>query len=208
MKTKDAFGALKEYQKYLQEKDKKIQGEDIFLPVDQYKKGLILDYLRILEQMYSINGERSENTLEKLERYEKHSKFLREKYIKLSLGEIDYTELTDSKIEQDKKKRLTNLIRKYSDLINWLRKRIDECCKYDRTIRAALRDTHKKLFGERVRKVREQNKLTQRAMAEKLEIPKTTYTQYEQGKSEMSLWTLANFVKQFGVTADSLLTME
>lgn len=209
MKTKNAFGASQEYQKYLQEiGEPPKKGEDIFLPEGDFKKGVIADYLKLLKTMYEVNNEWLEKALSKSERYEKHLRFLRDKYIDHELGEIDYTDLVDYENTLDRRKRFSDLIKKYGRLVNWTSQRIQYLCKVARTIRSALRDTHKRLFGERIRKIREENKLSQQALADKLDIPKTTLRQYEIGKTEMSLWTLANFVKEFGISADSLLTFD
>lgn len=209
MKTKNAFGALREYQKYLQDKDKTQQeGEDIFLPKGDFKKGVIADYLNVLKQMYSVNEEQLKKAIDSLERYEKHSRFLRDKFIELELGEVDYTQLIDTEHTRDKRVRFIDLIKKYSELKEWLNSCISKYFATARVIRDALRDCHKRLFGERIRRIREENNLSQQALADRLDIPKTTLRQYEIGKTEMSLWTLANFVKAFGITADSLLTFD
>lgn len=58
---------------------------------------------------------------------------------------------------------------------------------------------------ERLKELRNKQHLSQVKMAEKLGIPRTTYTHYESGRSEMDYSMLCKLADFFGVTVDELL---
>ena len=60
-------------------------------------------------------------------------------------------------------------------------------------------------FSATLRAYRENLGFTQRHVAEKLGISRSTYTYYEQGKVEPSLQNLVKLARLFKVTVDDLL---
>ena len=60
-------------------------------------------------------------------------------------------------------------------------------------------------FGEKLRDLRESNKLTQREIAAKLGIKQPSYIRYENGKSEPTLECLVKIADLFDVSVDYLL---
>mgnify|MGYP001099100700 CR=1 FL=1 len=63
-------------------------------------------------------------------------------------------------------------------------------------------------FGERLKELRIQSGLTQKALAEKLGVSPTGYAGYEQGYREPDFKTLVKICKTFKVSADYLLGLE
>ena len=64
------------------------------------------------------------------------------------------------------------------------------------------------LFGARLRSLRRQNRLTQQAVADRLNIHRTTYTKYETGGVTPDQQGLLCLAELFGVTVDYLLGRE
>ena len=62
-----------------------------------------------------------------------------------------------------------------------------------------------KIFSERLRELRKESGLSQRAMAKILSIAQPSYSRYELGTGEPSLETLAAVAKYFEVSSDYLL---
>lgn len=62
-----------------------------------------------------------------------------------------------------------------------------------------------KIFQERLIEQRKLNKLTQRQVAEHLQIAQPSYIRYENGSSEPSLDTLVKLADLFDVSVDYLL---
>ena len=65
-----------------------------------------------------------------------------------------------------------------------------------------------KIFQERLIELRKLNKLTQREMAEYLQIAQPSYIRYEHGTSQPSLETLVKLADYFDVSTDYLLGRE
>jgi transcriptional regulator with XRE-family HTH domain len=61
------------------------------------------------------------------------------------------------------------------------------------------------LLGKRLTEMRKKAGLTQVALAKKLGIPRSTYSNYENGKREPDLKTLQNIASFFEVSTDFLL---
>lgn len=62
-----------------------------------------------------------------------------------------------------------------------------------------------KIFCERLKELRKAEKLTQRDMAEKLNIVQPSYIRYENGTAEPSQETLVKIAEIFDVSVDYLL---
>ena len=62
-------------------------------------------------------------------------------------------------------------------------------------------------YYERLRQLREDHDLTQRALAEKLGMPQTQYIRYEQGKRDISTTTLKKLCILYQVSADYILEL-
>ena len=62
-----------------------------------------------------------------------------------------------------------------------------------------------KIFQERLIEQRKLNKVTQRAMAEYLQIAQPSYIRYENGSSEPSFENLVKIADYFDVSVDYLL---
>lgn len=63
-----------------------------------------------------------------------------------------------------------------------------------------------KIFlGQRLKELREGNELTQKQLAEKLNINSVTYLHYEKGQREPPLSLLADMAKFYDVSVDYLL---
>lgn len=56
-----------------------------------------------------------------------------------------------------------------------------------------------------LKKLRKQNKLTQRALAEALHISQTSVSKYERGESEPDLAMVIEMADFFGVTVDEFI---
>ncbi len=61
------------------------------------------------------------------------------------------------------------------------------------------------LFGDRLRALRRQAGLTQQAVADRLQVDRTTYTKYEAGRVSPDQQGLVALAKVFAVTVDHLL---
>ena len=61
---------------------------------------------------------------------------------------------------------------------------------------------------ERIAELRRKNKLTQKQVAEYLKVAKSTYSQYETGKSSPDYETLKKIAKLYNVSLDELLNHE
>ena len=62
-----------------------------------------------------------------------------------------------------------------------------------------------KIFQKRLVELRKENKLSQRKMAEKLNISQPSYIRYEHGTAEPNLENLVKIAKIFDVPTDYLL---
>ena len=64
------------------------------------------------------------------------------------------------------------------------------------------------LFCERVKELRVENNLTQKQLAEKLQTTNSSVCDWEKGRSQPDLKTLANMAQLFQVSADYLLGLK
>ncbi|MBR2333902.1 MAG: helix-turn-helix transcriptional regulator [Clostridia bacterium] len=60
----------------------------------------------------------------------------------------------------------------------------------------------------RIKELREENGLTQQAVAEFLNVKQNTYSQYESGKRQLSIDMLIKLAKFYKVTTDYILELE
>ena len=63
-------------------------------------------------------------------------------------------------------------------------------------------------FGQRLRLLRDYREMTQQQVANFLNVDRSTYSYYENGKTEPSITVLMRMAELFSVTLDSLLNME
>lgn len=63
-------------------------------------------------------------------------------------------------------------------------------------------------FGEKIQKLRNQNKWTQEQLAEKLYVSRTAVSKWESGKGYPNIDSLKDIAKLFGKTIDELLSNE
>ena len=63
-------------------------------------------------------------------------------------------------------------------------------------------------FGEKIQKLRNQNKWTQEQLAEKLYVSRTAVSKWESGKSYPNIDSLKDIAKLFNKTIDELLSSE
>lgn len=61
------------------------------------------------------------------------------------------------------------------------------------------------LYWERIKALREDNDLTQNAIAEYLNIAQNTYSQYENGKREVPINILIKLCRYYHVSSDYIL---
>ena len=61
------------------------------------------------------------------------------------------------------------------------------------------------MFGEKLKQLRKEQQLTQEQLADKIDVARTTYSSYEQGRREPDNETLTRIANFFGVTTDFLL---
>ena len=64
------------------------------------------------------------------------------------------------------------------------------------------------LFGMRIRTLRQQQNMTQQAVADLLQIDRTTYTKYEAGRVSPDHQGLVRLAEIFGCSVDSLLGVD
>lgn len=70
------------------------------------------------------------------------------------------------------------------------------------------RDDMEIKLGQKLKELREEKGLTQKQVAEKLNLNSVTYLRYEKAQREPSLSTLAEIAKFFDVSVDYLLGFE
>lgn len=63
----------------------------------------------------------------------------------------------------------------------------------------------KHIFCERLKELRQERKYSQKAVAEKLKIAVSTYANWEQGRTEPSVYDIFNLLNVFDVEPNELL---
>ena len=63
----------------------------------------------------------------------------------------------------------------------------------------------RKIFGENLKRLREEKKITQEKFAAEIGCSRTTITAYEEGAATPTLLRLIHLAKYFGVTLDELV---
>ena len=63
-------------------------------------------------------------------------------------------------------------------------------------------------FYEKLKACREESGMTQREVAERIAVSRSTYTRYERGDTEPDLATTLKLARLFGVTTDWLIDPE
>lgn len=63
------------------------------------------------------------------------------------------------------------------------------------------------MFSERIIRLRKETNMTQSELAKKLGIPRTTYSNYENGNRQPDYETLQKIANYFGVSSDYLIGM-
>ena len=66
----------------------------------------------------------------------------------------------------------------------------------------------KELFSERLKDLRNEKELSQKAVAKKLGVAVSTYANWEQGRTEPSIYDIFNLLWVFGVEANELFDTE
>ena len=64
------------------------------------------------------------------------------------------------------------------------------------------------MIGERIKKIRTENNMTQKELAEKLFVTAQAVSRWENGETEPSISTITEMSKIFGVTINELLGIE
>lgn len=59
-------------------------------------------------------------------------------------------------------------------------------------------------FGARLKEIREERKLSQKTVSEKLGVAPSTYANWEQGRREPSLYDIVNLLSVFEIEANEL----
>ncbi len=70
------------------------------------------------------------------------------------------------------------------------------------------KNENREKFGQRLKKLRNNNDFTQQQVADALKIDRSTYSYYETGKTEPNYESTLKLAKIFGVTVQELLTGE
>lgn len=65
----------------------------------------------------------------------------------------------------------------------------------------------KEIFRTRLKELREEKKLSQKAIADKLKCPVSTYANWEQGRTEPSIFDIYNLLYVFEIEANELFNV-
>jgi transcriptional regulator with XRE-family HTH domain len=69
-------------------------------------------------------------------------------------------------------------------------------------------ESFKKIFTKNLKSVRESKNLSQKEISEKLEIPPSTYANWEQGRREPGIDEIHNILKVLEIDANELFSMD
>ena len=78
--------------------------------------------------------------------------------------------------------------------------------QFEITVNISIRDRYNDFM--RIKELREENGLTQQAVADYLNVKQNTYSQYENGKRQLSVDVLIKLAKFYKVTTDYILELE
>ena len=78
--------------------------------------------------------------------------------------------------------------------------------QFEITVNISIRDRYNDFM--RIKELREENGLTQQAVADYLNVKHNTYSQYENGKRQLSVDVLIKLAKFYKVTTDYILELE
>lgn len=65
-------------------------------------------------------------------------------------------------------------------------------------------ELYKDIFSEKLRTLREERNYTQKTIAKKLDIPVSTYANWEQGRREPSIFDIFNIMSVYEIEANEL----
>lgn len=65
-------------------------------------------------------------------------------------------------------------------------------------------DKYKNIFKEKLKELRQERRFSQRAIAEALDIAVSTYANWEQGRTEPSIYDIYRLIEIYGIEANEL----
>lgn len=87
--------------------------------------------------------------------------------------------------------------------------------KETRTLKQIMEDSDidriallKKVFSERLKDLRQEKQLSQKEVAQKLNVPVSTYANWEQGRREPGIYDIYNLLWVFEVDASELFSTD
>lgn len=68
-------------------------------------------------------------------------------------------------------------------------------------------EKYKNIFKEKLKELRQERRFSQRMIAEALDIAVSTYANWEQGRTEPSIYDLYRLIEIYGIEADELFDL-
>ncbi|MCH5147083.1 MAG: helix-turn-helix transcriptional regulator [Clostridiales bacterium] len=65
-------------------------------------------------------------------------------------------------------------------------------------------DKYKNIFKEKLKELRQERRFSQRTIAEALDIAVSTYANWEQGRTEPSIYDIYRLIEIYGIEANEL----
>lgn len=65
-------------------------------------------------------------------------------------------------------------------------------------------DKYKNIFKEKLKELRQERRFSQRTIAESLDIAVSTYANWEQGRTEPSIYDIYRLIEIYGIEANEL----